>query len=543
MNGTANGTANGNGAAHGKIPFVGWLNGNLKLVMLALNGLAAVILLYFFLSQILFEWRTASLLRTVERIKTQTNQPPSEPSGEGSRVVVPRERGNRDRGSREAERPAPPAASAADLVKTTSATASTSGTTAEAKVPVPSPTSSTAATALAGGSAVTSGTKTTTGTVATDDLSAWMMLAQWEAGMAGGDRDRDQTAPGATASSGTASTTSPVSGAQSTSATAPHEDLSAWMMMAQFENMGGMMGGGRDFGGDQGPGGGDRGSRGFFGGRSGRGPGGEGGSRGGSEDPQKRELYAKLERRGLFGEPRPEVRFPQLDAILWGSALINGQWMKVGDRAGEYRVVDIQVSKVIVEDGDGKRTDVALMAAAGGGGGMPGMMPGGFDAMRSSRGERSSDSSSSDRSQSPSPAPTSQETPRIPDSIFERLTGRGGPFEGRSREDLMDRFRQMRERMMMGGPGGPFGRGFGGPGGSPFGMQPPSPGGSGNIPSLTPSTPERPSGPQPGNFSRGDRGSDRGGDRGSYGPGGMRGGSDRGSDRGSFGPGGMRGGQ
>jgi len=170
----------------------------------------------------------------------------------------------------------------------------------------------------------------------------------------------------------------------------------------------------------------------------------------GPEDEKKREMFAKLERRGLFGEPRPMAMRPQLEAVLGGSAQISGQWVTVGQRWNESKVVEIGTDRVVLEDSDGKRHDVVMMFGEGGPGRMMGEMG------------RFSGTSGTAMARSDGMGPVNVERPgvggpgmsfNIPDSILDRLTGPGGRYQGMSREQVMDQFRRMREGRGEGGGG------------------------------------------------------------------------------------------
>jgi hypothetical protein len=162
---------------------------------------------------------------------------------------------------------------------------------------------------------------------------------------------------------------------------------------------------------------------------------------GGPEDEKKREMFAKLEKRALFGEPRPAPIQPQLEAVLGGSALINGQWLTVGGKMGDWTVVEVGTDRVAMKDADGKRRDFALMFGEGGGPGGPMRM----GEMGRPGGEGFSSGTLRVSGPMTMPSMGSGGMQDIPDSIFLRLTGPGGRFEGLNREQLQDRLRQMRD--------------------------------------------------------------------------------------------------
>jgi len=93
------------------------------------------------------------------------------------------------------------------------------------------------------------------------------------------------------------------------------------------------------------------------------------------EDAKKKERLAQLEQRALFGEPKPTVPQPRVEAIIGDSALINGQWLARGGKTGDYTVVDMETDKVTMTDREGRRHDFALVAGDGSGGGPTGLPP------------------------------------------------------------------------------------------------------------------------------------------------------------------------
>lgn len=178
------------------------------------------------------------------------------------------------------------------------------------------------------------------------------------------------------------------------------------------------------------------------------------------EDPKKKEMFDKLAKRALFGGSRPAgPREPQLAAILGDSALINGKWLKVGEKFGESKVLEIATNKIVIEGPEGKRRELMVVAA----GGSPGRPPSAAGARRPSGEEGGPPSAPPPGAMAPrgeGPRRGMMGMGEIPDAIFQRLTGPGGPFEGASREELRERMgERMRERReRMGGRGGDRGR-------------------------------------------------------------------------------------
>jgi len=78
------------------------------------------------------------------------------------------------------------------------------------------------------------------------------------------------------------------------------------------------------------------------------------------EEAKRKERFAQLEQRALFGEPKPAVQRPRIEAILGNSALINGQWLSAGGKTDDYTVVSVEVGKVTMADREGRRHDFAL---------------------------------------------------------------------------------------------------------------------------------------------------------------------------------------
>ncbi|MBM3334381.1 hypothetical protein FJY63_06945 [Candidatus Sumerlaeota bacterium] len=164
-------------------------------------------------------------------------------------------------------------------------------------------------------------------------------------------------------------------------------------------------------------------------------PGGEGNN---DEEKKKSEQIAQLEKRGLFGEPRPNPPQYNLEGILGNAALINGEWVTIGKRIGELKVAEIDITKVVLEDNEGNKRDLTLLPGEGGGG----MSSSGF-------GRGFTGPAGSFSLKSLMPPPGSGGFPQIPDFIVDRLTRPGGLAAGMSREELMEQGRKFFE------PGGP----------------------------------------------------------------------------------------
>ncbi|MCX8036840.1 MAG: hypothetical protein N3D11_07270 [Candidatus Sumerlaeia bacterium] len=168
-------------------------------------------------------------------------------------------------------------------------------------------------------------------------------------------------------------------------------------------------------------------------------------SSGSSEEDKRREMLDKLEKRALFGEPRPQPVQPQLEAVFIDRAMISGQWVKVGERFHEWKVAEIGTDRVSLEDNEGNRRELTMhYGDEGGGGGLgpPSSFSRGFGTMGGGGESRGGPVASLSPS---SPFMGPDGLPRIPDSVFERLTGPGGPFPGMTREQLLERWRQLRE--------------------------------------------------------------------------------------------------
>jgi len=420
-----------------KVAPLPWLRDNFKFVLVGINALVLVVLLYFLITQAFFVYRTRSLLDNVNRIEKQV--PSTEAPGggqQGSASSLSPRFNPEDR-------------------ETTGSTRG-GGRSGFRNRSVPGTSSDS-----------TSGTSQTTATAAgPGGRGAEFMDPMMEAFLNGfGDFPPDGMRGEAKPSSGTKSTSAGTSASAtgrtttqtlSTSSTAragrpgPGDftfDEMAEMMGGGFPGMGqgfGQRGGGMDRSGD---------SQRMRGGRRGdRAP-------ASPEEEKKREMFAKLEKRALFGEPRPMPMQPYLEATLGISALVNGQWVKVGERVGEFRVLEVVTNKVVLEDGEGKRRDVAMIVSEGGprGFGMPGM-----------EGAAAVTGSPAQPGTTAMGGPT-QVTLNLPDALLSRLTQPGGRFEGMNRDQIMEQFRRMREggggRMGFSSPGGFGDRGGGGPGG------------------------------------------------------------------------------
>jgi len=174
---------------------------------------------------------------------------------------------------------------------------------------------------------------------------------------------------------------------------------------------------------------------------------------GGADDVKKREAFALLEKRALFGGSRPPgKRPPQLEAILGDAALVNGKWVKVGDRIGEEKIVEIATEKIVIEDAEGKRHEVVIKMEA------PGLGPPTHPGPSPRRGKSVEGQGGGEGGPNPAIEASSKgKRPReerggrpprhIPDWVFERLTRPGGRFEGKSREEIEQIFRErMRKR-------------------------------------------------------------------------------------------------
>jgi len=426
-----------NGTTDNKMAVLIWLRANLKLILLGLNALVVVVLLFLLVSEAFFEIRIRGLLKQATTIEEQSKKAeppkggvPSPREGERSSRDYPRRMGGgREREGRglpaEGMRPTSPTQSHVSAA-VTSATALTSGAvsanerpssatqTTTSAIPLVSPIGSTSAMVLINDRAgsATVATSVTTATVPAGVITSPTTVVS---------RTRPTTPTIILA------ITALTSGSETAGKAA--RQVSQWIAQAQKaaqRKLGPMA---------------RMGSSPF--GRDPRFMGGGPPGMGGPEDPKKRERFAKLEKRSLFGEPRPPVMQPQVEAVLGAAALVGGQWLTVGGKMGEWKVVEIGTDKIVMEDAAGKRQDFMVMPAGGGGeGGGPPMIrtetpggpggPGGPMPPPGAGGPTISVSSSSGGMSA------------IPDEIFARLTGPGGRFEGMSREQLMERLQSDR---------------------------------------------------------------------------------------------------
>jgi hypothetical protein len=85
-------------------------------------------------------------------------------------------------------------------------------------------------------------------------------------------------------------------------------------------------------------------------------PGRQAGKRLSPEEEKKKELFAKLERRALFGERKPTAPDPpRIQAIFGDMVLIGDHWLSVGETMSSYTVVQVDVNRVVLEDSEGER--------------------------------------------------------------------------------------------------------------------------------------------------------------------------------------------
>jgi hypothetical protein len=169
-------------------------------------------------------------------------------------------------------------------------------------------------------------------------------------------------------------------------------------------------------------------------------------SGGPSSSKKEEDRFDTLAKRALFGgSVPPPPSPPQLEAILGSQALIQGKWVSVGDKVGEEEVVEITLTKVVLKNPEGNRREMVLSGTHGGPEGAP------------------SPSGDSPSPGSPPPSvsivqPEGAFVPRppsggpgnamgeIPPSVLKRLTGPGGPLEGKSPEEAQEWIRERRER-------------------------------------------------------------------------------------------------
>jgi len=435
-----------NGATeNNKLDPLSWLRANLKLLLLAGNGLILLIWLYFLVSQLIFEVRTRSLLANADRIEKQhtAKSATTGRSGDQGRGVLSPVR--RDREGSSATVAATALTSATRATSGSLAGSTTRGTT-EAMVEedpltwetalstgtaaTRSPNSGTTATALAH-DALSSGSAESFDPMdfGLDGFGAWDFMAASQAEM----RMTSRTLGSSTTVASAGPATSGSAGSDQ-----GDEARRSSTSGSRFRKKGSPRGG------EQAASGSSRRK--------------QGEKTANAEEEKKKEIYSRLEKRALFGEPRPQVIQPMVEAILGESALVNGQWLKVGGQMGDSKVVEIGTDKIVMENPAGKRQEYALMLTEGGGG-PPGMMPSMMRMGRSGdlRGERMTRMAESPSGMKPPSvsSPGMEAVPQISDAIFQRLTEPGGPFQGESREQLAERWRRMRAARMMGeGPSG-----------------------------------------------------------------------------------------
>ena len=413
-----------------------WLRANLKLILFGINAVVLVVLVVMLISQGLFEFETRGLLKQATTIDQESKKAASlkgeeQSSPEGQQPYADRSGGGffgrgREKGLRPGENETSGSQTeTSSSMGTTSATAATSETALASK----QTTTTTEATAATIGIALP--TSATTKTTLTGERVSSATLAS--------------SATIATATPTTAERITSVTSQTpvSSSASATLVSLLTSSILSSTETMALQKATVRFFGaakmlrpkmptGDHlDPYRQERGPR-------------MGGPMGGPEDEKKREMFAKLEKRGLFGEPRPAAMQPQVEAILGDAALVSGQWLTVGGKMGEWKVVEIGTDKIAMEDAAGKQQDFRVMLATGGEG------PGGPPRMVA-KGEMSGPPGSGpDTAGTPGMAlsvtvsPGMGGPPKIPDEIFRRLSGPGGRYEGMSREQMMERLRNMR---------------------------------------------------------------------------------------------------
>lgn len=94
---------------------------------------------------------------------------------------------------------------------------------------------------------------------------------------------------------------------------------------------------------------------------------------------QWREQLAQLEKRALFGDPLPPAPQPKVEAIFGNSALINGQWLGVEEKAGEYTILEVGVDHVLMADAEGNCREFGVTGGeSGGSSGSPQTLEGGM---------------------------------------------------------------------------------------------------------------------------------------------------------------------
>lgn len=78
-----------------------------------------------------------------------------------------------------------------------------------------------------------------------------------------------------------------------------------------------------------------------------------------SDAPLSQDLTDLLKSKKVFGGQDPQT---QVQAILGQQALVNGQWMKIGDQNGPVKLIGIEDDKVILEV-EGQRREVTIWQA------------------------------------------------------------------------------------------------------------------------------------------------------------------------------------
>jgi hypothetical protein len=181
------------------------------------------------------------------------------------------------------------------------------------------------------------------------------------------------------------------------------------------------------------------------------------------DEDKKKEMFAKLEQRSLFGGQRPVVQEPQLEGVLGNKALVSGQWVEVGGKFNDWKVVSIDIDRVMLEDGGGQQKNLSFSGATAGGpsgaGPFAGSRPGSTGGAPGPPG--ASGSSGQPTTASPSGARSFSLGDLMnmsPDEQYQALTGPGGRFQGMSRENF-DRLREKFGEAMRRGPESLRGRG------------------------------------------------------------------------------------
>jgi len=161
------------------------------------------------------------------------------------------------------------------------------------------------------------------------------------------------------------------------------------------------------------------------------------------EEAKRKELLTKLQQRALFGGQKPVAQQPQLEAVLGDSVLISGQWLKLGEKFGDKKLVEFAADRAVLEDDAGQRQEVTFPGEAGGGPGRPSGpgRPGGPQTADSKTPPGAPGGPSSPKMTFGSDGMPTGDMRKL---IIQRLTGPGGRFEGMSSEDLERRFQDMR---------------------------------------------------------------------------------------------------